>query len=149
VRAAEPALFSFVRETSCGGGVGRGCFRYTIDMRLLDRIRTRALWVFVGVVTTMIGVIVWTTLPAWPIVGVAVATLVIAVNSLTSRLQGDSCLGCGQSLANQPQSENGTFCPGCGLVNQARPMSLAKMDAMRTLDVMQASSKPTGDDTKA
>jgi hypothetical protein len=108
-------------------------------MRLLDRIRTRALWVVVAITATAVSVIAWTTLPAWPVVGVAVATLVFAVNTISSKLHADACLGCGQSLASQPRGEHGTFCPNCGQVNQPQPMTLAKMDAMRTLDVMKAS----------
>lgn len=108
-------------------------------MRLLDRIRTRALWLVVAITATTVSVIAWTTLPAWPVVGVAVATLVFAVNTISSKLHADACLGCGQSLASQPRGEHGTFCPNCGQVNQPQPMTLAKTDAVRTLDVMQAS----------
>lgn len=113
----------------------------------MDRIRTRALWIVVGIVTTAVGVIAWTTLPAWPVVGVAVATLYLAVHTVASKfsINAEVCLGCGHSLADQPSSENGTFCPGCGLVNQPRPMSLAKTDARRTLDVMRATEEKSPD----
>jgi hypothetical protein len=97
------------------------------------------MWLVVAIIATTVSVIAWTTLPAWPIVGVAVATLVLAVNTISSKLQADACLGCGQSLAGQPRGEHGAICPSCGLVNQPQPMTLAKMDAQRTLDVMQAS----------
>jgi hypothetical protein len=84
-------------------------------MRLLDRIRQRMLWTLVGVCATAVGVIVWTTLPAWPVVGVAVATVVLAVNTLASRVRHNTCLGCGGSIAGLVSSEHGVICPHCGV----------------------------------
>jgi len=87
-------------------------------VRLLDRVRVRVLWVVVGVAAMALGVIAWTTLPAWPIVGAAVATLVLAVNTLGRNVRQDSCMACGHHLAQQPRGEHGVACPGCGQVNQ-------------------------------
>lgn len=86
-------------------------------MRLMQRIRVRVLWVLAGVLATAVGVIVWTTLPVWPVVGVAVATLVVAVNKLTTKISPETCYGCGLSLKDQPPGEHGRLCPTCGTIN--------------------------------
>ena len=83
----------------------------------MHRIRTRVVWVLVGVVAMTIGVIVWTTIPAWPIVGVAVATLVMAINTISQKLSPDACYSCGVTLKDQPSSEHGKLCAACGTVN--------------------------------
>jgi hypothetical protein len=87
-------------------------------MTWMHRIRRRVLWIAVGIGLTTLGVISVTTIPAWPVVGVAVATLALVVNGMASRLSQPTCLGCGGSLANQPRGEYGTICPSCGSVNQ-------------------------------
>ncbi len=69
-----------------------------------------------GVLATAVAVVVWTTLPAWPVVGVAVATVVLAVNALASRVKQDACWGCGEKIAGLPKSEHGVICPGCGSI---------------------------------
>ncbi len=75
-------------------------------MTWMHKIRRRALWIAVGVGITTLGVLSITTVPAWPIVGVAVATLALAINQLTSRLSQTICLGCGQDLSGQPLGEH-------------------------------------------
>ena len=59
-----------------------------------------------------------TTVPAWPIVGVAVAALALVVSRVTSGLTETICLGCGVDLKDLPRGEHGTICPGCGSVNE-------------------------------
>jgi DNA-directed RNA polymerase subunit RPC12/RpoP len=85
-------------------------------VRLFEKVRLRVLWVVAGVLATTVGVIAWTTLPAWPVLGMAVATCVLAVNSLSSKLRSGACLGCGYSIANLPHGEHGVICPECGSV---------------------------------
>jgi hypothetical protein len=94
-------------------------------MRLLERIRLRFLWVLVGVFATTIGVISLTTLPAWPIVGVAVATLAFAVNSVAARLKHDTCAHCGSSIKGQPLGEHGVICSHCGQISHPAASTLA------------------------
>ena len=87
-------------------------------MTWMHKVRLRVLWTFVGIALTTLGVISLTTIPAWPIVGVAVATLALAVNSMTSRLRQPICLGCGNDLNGLPRGEHGSICPRCGAVHQ-------------------------------
>ncbi|HYE62094.1 MAG TPA: hypothetical protein VD997_08865 [Phycisphaerales bacterium] len=88
-------------------------------MTFLHSIRRRVLWIAVGVGLTTLGVVSMTTLPAWPIVGAAVATLALVVNSMTRSLRGQVCLGCGQSIANLPHGDYGVICPRCGHVSSS------------------------------
>lgn len=82
---------------------------------------------------TAIGVISLTTIPAWPIVGVAVATLAIAVNSVASRLKHDACAHCGNSIKGQPLGEHGVLCPHCGQISHpaASTLAIAKPESDR------------------
>jgi len=83
----------------------------------MHKVRLRVLWTVVGIGLTTLGVISLTAIPAWPIVGVAVATLALVVNGMTSRLRQPICLGCGGDLTNQPRGEHGAICPTCGTVS--------------------------------
>ena len=87
-------------------------------MSWMSQIRRRALWVVVCMGATALGVIAWTTIPAWPVVGVAVATVAILLNSITARISTSSCLSCGLDLSSQPTGVHGRICPGCGAVNE-------------------------------
>jgi hypothetical protein len=87
-------------------------------MTWMHKVRRRVLWIAVGVGLTTLGVLSVTTIPAWPIVGVAVATLALVVNTVASRLSQPTCLGCGQNLTGQPRGEHGAICPSCGSINQ-------------------------------
>ena len=89
-------------------------------MRLLETVRSRVGWTVAGVLATTVAVVVWTTLPAWPVVGVAVATAVLVVNTLANRVKQDACWGCGQSVAGLPRSEHGVVCRGCGTISPGR-----------------------------
>jgi hypothetical protein len=84
----------------------------------MQQTRVRVLWVIVGIGLTTLGVLSLTTIPAWPIVGVAVATVALAISRMTSRLSQPICLGCGHDLSGQPLGEHGTICPECGAVHQ-------------------------------
>jgi hypothetical protein len=84
----------------------------------LGNIRRRALWIVVFLLATALGVIAWTTIPAWPVVGVAVASVALVLNSLTSRLAPDVCLSCGVDIAQQPRGAHGRICHACGAVNE-------------------------------
>jgi len=107
-------------------------------VKLLETARTRALWIVVGVAATALGVLAWTTLPAWPVVGVAVATLVVAVNTITSRLAKDTCLACGKSLKDATWSEHGGICSHCHQINPPTHAHLAKLDAARARELLEA-----------
>lgn len=80
----------------------------------MSRIRLRALAVLVGVATAAIATVSLIGLPALPVVGVAVATVAVAINKITSRLRDPVCYGCGTDIAGLPSGEYGVICPSCG-----------------------------------
>lgn len=87
----------------------------------MHTLRRRALWILVGTGFTVLGVASVTALPVWPVVGVAVAAVALVLNTMTSRLQATSCLGCAGDLSGQPVSARGRMCPSCGTINE-RPL---------------------------
>jgi|GEM_PF-725383 len=82
------------------------------------KIRVRVLAVAVGVALTAIALLGLTSLPAWPVIGVAVAAVAVAVNTIGSRLAHPTCLGCGRDLDGLPAGTYGVACPDCGTINQ-------------------------------
>jgi hypothetical protein len=83
-------------------------------MTWVHKIRLRMLALLVGVILTAIGVISFAAAPVWPVLGVAFATVALAFNSMTTRLAGPVCWGCGKDIAKQPSGEYGVICPHCG-----------------------------------
>ena len=94
----------------------------------MSRIRLRVLAFMVGLAFTAIGIISLTTLPAWPVVGVAVAAAAMAVNSMTSKLKIPICHGCGKPLGDTPGGQYGVVCPKCGFLTQTGQATLAMHD---------------------
>jgi hypothetical protein len=84
----------------------------------LDRIRTRALWVSVGTVATVLGVMVLTAAPVLPVVAAALVGWGLVVNTIAKKWEPSRCYGCGDSIADAPVGGHGTICPGCGAVNE-------------------------------
>ncbi|TVQ62395.1 MAG: hypothetical protein EA378_05615 [Phycisphaerales bacterium] len=82
------------------------------------RIRLRVLAVATGVALAAFALVGWASLPAWPVIGVAVAAVAVAVNTIGSRLAHSTCLGCGRDLAGLPAGTYGVACPDCGTINQ-------------------------------
>lgn len=82
-----------------------------------SRIRLRALAYVLGISLFALGVISLTALPAWPVVGMAVACAAVAMNRLGARLEAPVCLRCGAELPQEPASEHGVACVDCGAVN--------------------------------
>lgn len=108
-----------------------------------SRIRLRALAYLVGISLFALGVISLTALPAWPIVGVAVACAAVAMNRLGARLEAPVCLRCGAELHHEPASEHGVACADCGAVNApagagAVDPVLAGMDAGESSESAEA-----------
>jgi hypothetical protein len=87
-------------------------------MTWMHRIRRRALWVVVVVGVTTLGLLAMSTIPAWPVVGVAVATLAIALGSITRSVSPSICLGCGHDVSDVPAGTHGRLCPTCGALNE-------------------------------
>jgi predicted RNA-binding Zn-ribbon protein involved in translation (DUF1610 family) len=86
-------------------------------------MRYRVLGISLAIVLAAVSVITLSTLPAWPIIGVAVASMVVVINTVANRLQQPICHACGLSLASAKFGTHGTICPECGAVNQPRDVS--------------------------
>jgi hypothetical protein len=84
----------------------------------MSRIRLRALALVLGIALFALGAISLTAIPAWPVVGVAVACAAVVVNRIAARLDHPICLACGHDIAGQPAGEHGVACSNCGAVNQ-------------------------------
>lgn len=95
-----------------------------MDLNWLHRVRLRALAFAVGIALCALGAISLTTIPAWPIVGVAVAFVAMGINRIASRLDQSVCLACGADLTSQPTGEHGPICPTCGAVGTADAPSI-------------------------
>jgi hypothetical protein len=89
-------------------------------MTWMHRIRLKVLAFAVGIALAALGLISLTTVPVWPVVGIAVAAVAFTINTVASRLTTGSttCYGCGQTLVGAPEGEHGCICPGCGAINQ-------------------------------
>jgi hypothetical protein len=83
-------------------------------MTWMYKIRLRVLGLLVGLMLAAVATISLTTIPAWPVIGVAVATLALAVNKMTTRLGQPTCWGCGSDLAQAEAGQYGVECPSCG-----------------------------------
>ncbi len=83
----------------------------------LHRVRFRAFATVLAVAITAFGLIAWMALPALPVIGVAVAAVAMAINTVTARLNEPSCRDCGSDLTGEALSEYGVVCPNCGLIN--------------------------------
>lgn len=87
-------------------------------MTWMHKIRLRVLGLLVAIALAAIGAVSLAALPTWPVVGVAVATVALAINSMTSRLSAPVCWGCGDDVAKIPSGEYGVICPKCGSITQ-------------------------------
>jgi hypothetical protein len=118
-----------------------------LKVTFLHSMRRRVLWIVVGVGLTTLGVVSMTTLPAWPIVGAAVATIALVLNGMTRSLRGQVCLGCGQSILDLPHGDYGVICPGCGHVSSS--MHLAESHTGPTLNPTPESLSDADEDRAA
>lgn len=87
---------------------------------LIHRLRLRVLGLLLGLVLASLATISLTTIPAWPVVGVAVAAAYVGVNRIMARITPSSCPSCGSSLKGLNASANGIVCPECGSVGLGR-----------------------------
>ncbi len=85
-----------------------------------SRIRRRVLVWTVGIAVAAIVTISLTTIPTWPVVGIAVLAAATAINTLAGRLHTDTltCLRCGVGLAGEKPGTYGVVCKSCGAINQ-------------------------------
>ncbi|MCE2966857.1 MAG: hypothetical protein ACK5WB_09855 [Phycisphaerales bacterium] len=87
----------------------------------LSRVRVRAA-IFTLVIAGAAWAVVAFSALAWlPVVGVAVAAVVVSVNKVADRLTRPMCLSCGQDLTGQTLGPHGCVCPTCGALHMPRP----------------------------
>lgn len=83
----------------------------------LQKVRLRVLAYALGLVLAAVAISSALTIPAWPVVGVAVAAAVLMMNRTASKLADHTCLGCGRDIAELPIGEHGKVCPECGAIS--------------------------------
>jgi len=88
------------------------------DRTWMHRLRLKVFALALGLGLTAFALISWTTIPAWPIVGVAVATVAVVINKMSVRLSHPTCHGCGADIEGLPGSQYGVACPTCGHLTQ-------------------------------
>jgi hypothetical protein len=84
----------------------------------MHRIRLKVFALLVGVTLAVVGVVSFAAVPVWPVIGVAFATVALVVNTMTSRLSGAVCWGCGKDVSKSPSGEYGVVCPHCGALTE-------------------------------
>jgi len=90
-----------------------------LSSRWMRKLRLRAMAFLVGVGLAALAMISLTSIPAWPIVGVAVACAAVALNSIAARLDQPTCYSCGTDIGNEPIGVHGRICQSCGAINDA------------------------------
>ncbi|MFZ4430464.1 MAG: hypothetical protein ACOYPS_08925 [Phycisphaerales bacterium] len=100
-----------------------------MKIRWLHQMWLRTLALLLAVGLTVFTLVSLAAAPVWPIVGVAVATVAILFNGISSRLDSPTCLHCGTDIKQEPGSQYGIICPRCGGLNE--PMG-ERPDADRT-----------------
>lgn len=103
-------------------------------MHWFHKIRLRVFAVLVAAILAVIGVLAWATVPAWPVVGVAIITVAAVVNSMTTRLAEPVCYQCGSALREADPGCYGLICDGCGAVNEVVPRGDARRLASSDAD---------------
>ena len=114
-------------------------------MTFLHRIRLRIFAVLLGVGLTAFVVVAWTTIPAWPVVGVAFAAVAMAVNQMASKLTQPVCHGCGRDINGMAVGQYGVVCPSCGFVTQRLAL---RADATLKVDGAAGADAKAGVETK-
>lgn len=71
-----------------------------------------------GIGLAGIAIVSWLAVPAWPVIGVAVAVVVATVSTMTTRLSSLTCLSCGGDLTSVVAGEHGRACPTCGSISR-------------------------------
>jgi predicted RNA-binding Zn-ribbon protein involved in translation (DUF1610 family) len=88
------------------------------SMTWMHKVRLRVLALLVATTVAAISLVSFAALPVWPVIGVAVATIALVVNTMTAKMNQPVCWGCGKSIANQPSGGYGVICPSCGSLSQ-------------------------------
>lgn len=102
--------------------------QHTSDARAwIQSVKYRALVWVVAIVLAAVATVMFAGVPAWPMVGVAVAAACVSVGKLTTKLLHPTCLECGKDLSGEPIGLQGIACPTCGSVNSPGLVQLARM----------------------
>lgn len=91
---------------------------------LLHGLRVKALTVVVAVGLAAFALLSWLTLPAWPVIGVAVVTVAAMVHRLASGLTETTCRACGADVSREPIGQYGVICHACGAINELDQASI-------------------------
>ncbi|MCW5767670.1 MAG: hypothetical protein KIT19_03225 [Phycisphaeraceae bacterium] len=83
----------------------------------IHKLRLRVLAWLLGITLAGIAAVSWMALPAWPVVGVAVAIVVATVSTMTNRLNTETCYSCGHDMHDVQAGEHGRTCPSCGSIS--------------------------------
>lgn len=89
-----------------------------MNIRWIHRMWLRILALVLAAGLTAFGLISISAAPLWPVVGVAVATVALFWNSMTSRLDKPLCLNCGDELNQTVGTQYGIICKSCGCLNE-------------------------------
>lgn len=87
-------------------------------MNWFHKVRLQVLAVLLAATLAVIGILAWATVPAWPVVGVALITVAAVVNTMTTRLAAPVCYQCGNEMKAAEPGCYGLICDGCGAVNE-------------------------------
>lgn len=82
----------------------------------IHKLRLRVLAWLLGITLAGFAAVSWMALPAWPVVGVAVAIVVATVSTMTNRLTTETCYSCGKDMHDVQAGEHGRTCPSCGSI---------------------------------
>jgi len=100
----------------------------------IHRLRLRVLAWMLGIGLAGIALVSWLAVPAWPVVGFAVAVVVATVSSMTSRLASPTCLSCGNNLSDALAGEHGLVCPECGAITRTLALRSAPESSIDWVD---------------
>jgi hypothetical protein len=88
-------------------------------MTWMHKVRLRVFALMLGTLLAAIATASLTTVPVWPVVGVAVAAVAWGISKMTIRLKQPVCWGCGGDLSQQAAGSYGKVCPHCGTITHA------------------------------
>ena len=107
------------------------------------KLRRTAVAATIAIAALAVATVSLTSLPTWPIVGVACLAVATAVNTIASRLSPTTmtCFECGSQLDAQKAGTYGVVCGSCGTINQ--PYVVDANDAPASL-LPNEQDSPTG-----
>ncbi len=83
----------------------------------LHKLRLRTFGILVGLGLAAIGLVNIMVLPALPVFVGAIAVAALVVNKVAAQLSTTVCIGCGETIENEPVGQYGVICPKCGTIS--------------------------------